>query len=88
MAKARYFDSKADVELMYLGVRPDYRNRGLGTGLVHAGCDAADNIGAKMFVHSSSMGIPVYRKCGFKAVEETGGNLTGTCLIRERQNGK
>lgn len=67
----------ADIQSVY--VRPAHRNRGIGTRLVDALCDAADTRGiARVIVTASARSVPLYNRSGFETSH----------LLLERRNGR
>jgi len=53
----------------FLAVKPTFQRRGIASLLIQKGCEIADAHQMKAFVMSSSAGLKVYERSGFKLVE-------------------
>lgn len=62
------YDSVTDLHL--LAVRPQYHRRGIGSLLIKAGLDVADEAMSKVYVFSTPVGLPLYLRHGWKKVDE------------------
>lgn len=56
--------------LLGLAVSPTHQRLGLGSLLIREGLAMADQAGAKTYLESSVVGVPLYLKHGFKQVDE------------------
>jgi len=59
---------KNQLNLMTIVVHPDYFRRGAGTMLIRNGVDIARQQKVPITVYASPMGVPMYRKFGFKEI--------------------
>ena len=62
-----------------MAVRPDYRNRGIGTNMMKAIHDAYSNLGVarlSLSVDKANNATHLYRRLGYETVEETETSLT------------
>ena len=58
------------IVLLGLAVLPTHQRLGLGSLLIRKGLAAADEVGARTYLESSAVGVPLYLKHGFKQVDE------------------
>lgn len=56
--------------LEYLAVHPDNRGQGIGTMLVKSGIEEARKMGLDVFVHGMKAGLGVYKRAGFRLVDQ------------------
>lgn len=58
------------IVLLGLAVSPSHQRLGLGSLLIRGGLAMADEVGAKIYLESSAVGMPLYLKHGFKQVDD------------------
>ena len=56
--------------LLGLAVSPTHQRLGLGSLLIREGLARADAVGAKTYLESSAVGVPLYLRHGFKQVDD------------------
>ncbi|KAL9065781.1 MAG: hypothetical protein Q9161_008006 [Pseudevernia consocians] len=66
----KWVDDSKDYVLLGLAVLPTHQRLGLGSLLIRKGLAAADEVGARTYLESSAVGVPLYLKHGFKQVDE------------------
>lgn len=55
-------------ELLDLATHPSYQRRGIGSSLVSYGIQKAEKEVVRVYLSAAPMGVPVYKKLGFKEV--------------------
>ncbi|KAF3015347.1 hypothetical protein E8E14_010845 [Neopestalotiopsis sp. 37M] len=65
----KYKSRKEYMELEYLAVQPDYRNRGIATMLMQAGIAESERMGIDIFMLAYKAGLGVYKRLGFETLE-------------------
>ncbi|CAD6567379.1 MAG: hypothetical protein ASARMPREDX12_000232 [Alectoria sarmentosa] len=68
--KRRLMDGKRYMLLDYLAVHPDNRGQGIGSMLVQNGIREARKLGLDVFVHGMKAGLGVYKRTGFRLVDQ------------------
>ncbi|MCJ1270781.1 hypothetical protein MMC22_010678 [Lobaria immixta] len=63
--KRRLMDEKR-----YMPVHPDSRGQGIGTMLVKSGIQEASKLALDVFVHGMKAGLGVYKRAGFRLVDQ------------------
>ncbi|KAL8681927.1 MAG: hypothetical protein Q9186_002013 [Xanthomendoza sp. 1 TL-2023] len=90
--RKKYYDDGKDYFLHLLIVSPPYQRKGLGTILIREGLTAADRDNAKTYIEASPMGLGLYKKFGWKQVDDViidmrphggSGMASEKCLMRE-----
>ncbi|KAL8645315.1 MAG: hypothetical protein Q9226_007359 [Calogaya cf. arnoldii] len=90
--RKKYLDEEKDYFLHLLIVSPAYQRKGLGTMLIREGLAAADRDNTRTYIEASPMGLGLYKKFGWKEVDEIvidmtphGGNgmASEKCLMRQ-----
>lgn len=80
------------VDLDVLAVSPAYQRQGLGAMLLEEGLAVADRDNAKTYLESSEAGQNLYRKHGWKQIDELlidlephggSGEYSEICMMRE-----
>jgi GNAT superfamily N-acetyltransferase len=82
--RRQYTGSKPHVLLKLLATHPDHHRRGAGRMLLEWGAKSADERGYESFLEATSVGRPLYERCGYKAMEEKpfdAGKYGGTGVI-------
>ncbi|KAJ8121007.1 hypothetical protein ONZ43_g2436 [Nemania bipapillata] len=74
-----FFDGIADMEkkyqaekklvLTHLCTRHNYQGRGIGSALLRSVLDLADREGLSAYLEATRVGLPLYRKLGYKVVD-------------------
>ncbi|OJJ51042.1 hypothetical protein ASPZODRAFT_138164 [Penicilliopsis zonata CBS 506.65] len=80
--------------LQVLAVSPEHQRKGVGAALLREGLDHADQHGLTAWLEATEAGYPLYRRFGFKDVDEIavdftrfgheGSNRT-VCMLRDKQ---
>ncbi|KAK0643768.1 acyl-CoA N-acyltransferase [Cercophora newfieldiana] len=60
---------KGHMEIEFLAVHPDHRNKGIANRLVRKGIEIADQLGLDMYVLALEGGYKIYKGCGFQVLE-------------------
>ncbi|KAL8807160.1 MAG: hypothetical protein Q9182_000842 [Xanthomendoza sp. 2 TL-2023] len=90
--RKKYCRDGKDYFLHLLVVSPPYQRKGLGTMLIREGLMAADRDHAKTYIEASPMGLGLYKKFGWKEVDDIiidmrphggAGMASEKCLMRE-----
>jgi GNAT superfamily N-acetyltransferase len=82
--RREHMGAKPHVLLKFLVTHPDHHRRGAGRMLLEWGAEKADERGYESFLEATSVGRPLYERCGFKALEEKpfdAGKYGGTGVI-------
>lgn len=83
--------------LDYLAVHPDNRGQGIGSMLVNSGIKEARKLGLDVFVHGMKAGLGVYKRAGFRLVDQMNlndseyggkGEYGSYFLVKEAEKGK
>ncbi|CRG90446.1 hypothetical protein PISL3812_07490 [Talaromyces islandicus] len=76
-AKTKYMGGKRFAWLEILAVHPDYQGLGVGKKLIQAGLDDAAELALdKAYLEATEAGYPLYKKFGWKDVDEVIVDLT------------
>ena len=70
VVRDRSFNPEVHFLLTSLMVHPSRRGLGLGSRLLCHGLEIADKVGAKVYLESTTMGLPLYTKHRFRLVDE------------------
>lgn len=85
---------KKNLVLHILATHPSYRRRGVGCLLLTHGLEAVDDANSQSYLDTSPLGLNLYLKYGWRAVDEIrvdlgkygidqGGEEVSLCMIRE-----
>lgn len=85
---------KKNLVLHILATHPSYRRRGVGSLLLTHGLEAVDDANSQSYLDTSPLGLNLYLKYGWRAVDEIrvdlgkygidqGGEEVSLCMIRE-----
>ncbi|KAF6241891.1 hypothetical protein HO173_000603 [Letharia columbiana] len=66
----KWVDDSKDYVLLGLAVSPSHQRLGLGSLLIRGGLAMADEVGGRVYLESSAVGMPLYLKHGFKPVDD------------------
>ncbi|KAH7420165.1 acyl-CoA N-acyltransferase [Cadophora sp. MPI-SDFR-AT-0126] len=68
--ESKYIDREKGFFINYLVVLPSYQRLGLGRRLLDIGLKEANALGASVFLVATEMGAGLYKKAGFKEIEQ------------------
>lgn len=70
MKRRQWHDPELDYFLHLLAVSPTHQHHGLGSRLIEIGLSMADAAGARTYIEASAVGLPIYLRRDWKAVDE------------------